>query len=64
MTPTIPYGDLLKRHRQIFHQFFQLNVIDKYKSLQEAEAHKLLLNLLESPERYHEHVRRYVAPVH
>ncbi|PAV17223.1 cytochrome P450 [Pyrrhoderma noxium] len=52
-----PYSDELRKSRQLLHRHLQVNVVPRYFKVQEAAVHKLLDNLLSSPEEFLKHVR-------
>lgn len=55
----MPYGDELRRSRQMLHRFFQSSAIGDYAELQTKVTHKMLERLLKSPDEYHDIVRQY-----
>ncbi|PAV17224.1 cytochrome P450 [Pyrrhoderma noxium] len=52
-----PYGDELRKSRQLLHRHFQINAVPRYYQIQEVSTHKLLDNLLSSPEDFFKHIR-------
>ncbi|KJA26058.1 hypothetical protein HYPSUDRAFT_64270 [Hypholoma sublateritium FD-334 SS-4] len=59
----MPYTDRWRRHRRLFHQYFQPRKLTKYYSSQ----HKLTINLLDqlsrSPQHFVPHIRQYVSSI-
>ncbi|KIJ25389.1 hypothetical protein M422DRAFT_273670 [Sphaerobolus stellatus SS14] len=53
---TLPYGSTWRKHRQAFHQYFNMNVAPKYRSMQLKGARGLLRQLLDCPD--HDALRR------
>lgn len=53
----MPYGIWWRRHRRTFHHQFHPNVVHKYHSTQVDTTRAFLRHLLESPDRFFEHVR-------
>ncbi|KAH7888354.1 cytochrome P450 [Phlebopus sp. FC_14] len=60
LTPT---GPRLKRMRKALHSHLQPKAAQTYERLQTLHAHETILRLLDSPERYQDHVRAYAASV-
>lgn len=56
----IHYGELWRRHRRLFHQKFRQNAVSEFHPLQTSKIQVLLRNLLENPEEFSLHVRKYV----
>lgn len=52
-----PYGDNLKKSRQLLHRHLQLSVVPEYYPILESSTHKLLEGLLNTPDDFVEHVR-------
>lgn len=56
----MPYGDRWRRHRKWFAAaFLDKKALESYVPIQQRETYKLLAGLLESPDAYHAHIRRY-----
>lgn len=55
---TIPYGPWWKRHRTLFHQYFNANTTPDHHPVQAKETYVMLQNLAESPDNLPYHVRR------
>ncbi|KAI0705578.1 CyP450 monooxygenase [Earliella scabrosa] len=51
------YGPWWRRHRRIFHQFFNTNAIVDYRPSQRREAHLLVLRLIKDPASFVHHIR-------
>ncbi|KAF9036901.1 cytochrome P450 [Hymenopellis radicata] len=56
----LPYGDLWKKHRKIFHQEYRQEAMEDFREDQQRAAIDLLRNLSETPERWMTHLRLYV----
>ena len=54
----LPYGLWWRRHRRLFHQIFNINVVSKYIPIQRREVHTFLRRLLDTPENFLHHVRQ------
>ena len=54
----IPYGDELRKSRQLLHKYFQSSVVSEYLPIQEASTHNLLRGLLKNPEDYAHLIRQ------
>ena len=50
-------GEEWAKRRKLFNQHFSPAVIKKYEHIQIQSTHRMLLNLLVSPDQYEEHVR-------
>ncbi|KAH9834412.1 cytochrome P450 [Rhodofomes roseus] len=58
----MPYGDQWRRHRKWFAAaFLDKKALDSYVPIQQRETHKLLAGLLESPDAFPAHVKRYIG---
>lgn len=51
------YGERWKKHRKVFHQFFNQNAVDKYRPVQTREGRMLLRRLLKNPDGFLQHIR-------
>jgi len=60
---TIPYGPWWKRHRSLFHQYFNANNTSDYHPVQMKETYVMLQNLAQTPDDFFHHVRRTAAAV-
>ncbi|EMD42231.1 hypothetical protein CERSUDRAFT_110763 [Gelatoporia subvermispora B] len=60
---TQPYGGWWRKHRTLFHQYFQLNTIEQYYPVQLKEAYVMLRNLLDTPDKFYPHIRRTAAAI-
>ncbi|OBZ78535.1 O-methylsterigmatocystin oxidoreductase [Grifola frondosa] len=59
---TMGYGDRCRKHRKWIHEAFQAKpVLESYYPLQRRESSVLLSGLLESPEAYIAHFRRFAS---
>jgi len=52
-----PYGDRHRRLRQYLNRFLHPSVVPSYIPLQTRETHKLLNQLLDTPEKFMHHIR-------
>ncbi|KAL5520731.1 hypothetical protein ACEPAF_2734 [Sanghuangporus sanghuang] len=59
----LPYGDELKRSRQMLHQFLQPSAVIDYADLQTQATHRMLEGLLRSPDKYPELVRHSAGEI-
>lgn len=57
------YGSRWRRHRKLFRQFFNPKVLLPYRHIQEGDARRLALRILQEPEGFLEHIRLYVSPI-
>ena len=55
------YGEKSKRQRKYMQSYFQKGRLPDYYPVQVREAHHLLNDLLDDPEEYRIHIRRYVV---
>ena len=55
----LPYGSQWRRQRKMFHQFFNSSTVEAYQPSQLSEARKFLVKLLDSPEQFMGHIRRF-----
>jgi hypothetical protein len=54
------YGDEWRKHRRILHQQYRPAAVESYQPLELEKSRELLQNLIESPEEYSMHFRKYV----
>ena len=54
------YGSTWRHHRKMFQQCFNVEAITRYHELQTLEARKTALRLIESPQRFIDHIGLYV----
>ncbi|KAM5534507.1 hypothetical protein V8D89_011839 [Ganoderma adspersum] len=59
--PFMPYGQAWRRRRRAFHQSFDAHVIANYHPIQASHTHRLLHNLLTSPEDFRQHLQFSLA---
>ncbi|KAH9937810.1 cytochrome P450 [Epithele typhae] len=57
--PVQPYGPWWRRHRRAVHQYFNANAVAKYAAFQKLESHRLVRRLIENPQDFLKHIRRY-----
>ncbi|KAF4615430.1 hypothetical protein D9613_003540 [Agrocybe pediades] len=50
-----PYGDDFRRHRRLLNEYFHQKKCISYQAIQSQAAHKLLQNLVATPEKSHTH---------
>ncbi|KAH7906012.1 cytochrome P450 [Hygrophoropsis aurantiaca] len=62
-TSILPYGHEWRRHRRLFHQYFRADVARIYHPMQLQAAHRLLGDLLDSPQHLNAHVDHFAAAV-
>ncbi|THV04845.1 cytochrome P450 [Dendrothele bispora CBS 962.96] len=63
MFSSMKYGPAWKQHRKLFLKHFPINTTTPFHPLQTKEAHVLLRNLLQSPDKFHFHTRRAAAAI-
>ncbi|KAF8560444.1 cytochrome P450 [Imleria badia] len=56
---SMPYGPRWRDHRSLFHRHFRRHMTSNYHPVVLKETHTTLRNLLDSPELYAHHIRRY-----
>jgi hypothetical protein len=61
-TARLPYGPRWRLHRQIYNRVLHAGVAVRYRPMQLAKARRLLLGLLETPDRYHPCLQKCVDP--
>ncbi|KAF8891878.1 cytochrome P450 [Infundibulicybe gibba] len=57
----LSYSDLWRRHRKMFHQYFQHNAVSEFTHLQVAATSDMVLKLLENPDNFGSHVRHCIG---
>ncbi|KAF8837463.1 cytochrome P450 [Paxillus ammoniavirescens] len=62
-TTRMPYGPQWRLHRQLFNRAMHAGAVGRYRPMQLAKARRLLLDLLETPNRYHPCLQKYSASV-
>jgi len=59
----MPYGPWWRKHRTLFHQYFQPKMIPTYRPILLKETHTMIRNFLHSPENFYHHIRRDTAAI-
>lgn len=59
-TVFLEYGDTWRLHRRFFHQTFRSEAVHRFVPLQHRKSCQLLRRLLDSPDRFSEHIFEYV----
>ncbi|KAF8869037.1 cytochrome P450 [Infundibulicybe gibba] len=59
----LPYGDLWRRHQRVFQQSFRKDAAALYEPIQRKKTHKMLRDLLESPNNFRAHIRTTAAGI-
>ena len=54
----LTYGAEWRKHRKLFHEYFQPNVVSEYLPIQKREVHAFLRRLLVTPEDLFHHIRQ------
>ena len=54
----MPYNDSWRHHRRLFSRYFNSTAVTRYRPIQRDAVHRLLLALLDSPERHREHIHQ------
>lgn len=62
-TGVLPYGDLLRQHRKMFHVGFSKEACREYQSMQLSKVHQFLENLISSPNQYPAHLKALSAAI-
>ncbi|THV04329.1 cytochrome P450 [Dendrothele bispora CBS 962.96] len=57
----VRYGPRFRKHRRFIHQTFNEQAARSLRPIQERETLTLIRGLMESPEQYSQHVRRFAA---
>jgi hypothetical protein len=57
------YGSRLQKHRMLLRQFLHRTAMKRHHGILALETHRLVASLIESPDKYLDHVRRYGFPV-
>lgn len=59
LLPFVPFGAALKERRRVFQRYFQSKTFNETLELQKSiHVHRLLLQLLDAPDSYMEHVKQ------
>ena len=58
----MPYGDLWRTHRRLFHHFFNLSATSQFDDKIHNAMNVFLRRLSESPDRFLRHVHLYACP--
>ncbi|KAG1757058.1 cytochrome P450 [Suillus lakei] len=56
-----PFGDKVRRMRRILHSHFRPTAAEAYQPLQVSHAKNTVLNILDDPHNFHNHVMTYAA---
>ncbi|KAK9783103.1 putative Cytochrome P450 [Seiridium cardinale] len=59
----LQYGAEWRKQRKILQSLLSVNVVDRLLPLQEAEATQTMLQLVQDPQGYYDHIRRYTTAV-
>ena len=59
----VPYGDGWRKLRKVCQSLLNVNAVDKLLPIQNAEATQTMAQLLQDPEGYYDHIRRYSTAV-
>ena len=59
----LKYGKEWRKQRKILQSLLNVNVVNKLLPLQEVEATQTMFQLLQDPEGYYDHIRRYTTAV-
>lgn len=55
-----PYNEWWKNSRKLFHKHFQPSAVPQFRPKKLKAAHGFLRQLIDSPERFHEHMQLWV----
>ncbi|KAH7923138.1 cytochrome P450 [Leucogyrophana mollusca] len=53
----MPYNDLWRLHRRLFHQAFRADAAPNFRPIQMRKSHQLLINLLATPQDFSAHLQ-------
>ncbi|KAH7913274.1 cytochrome P450 [Hygrophoropsis aurantiaca] len=53
----MPYNDLWRLHRRLFHQAFRADAAPSFRPIQMRKSHQLLLNILSTPDNFAAHLQ-------
>ncbi|GAB0138040.1 hypothetical protein EsDP_00006287 [Epichloe bromicola] len=59
----LQYGTEWRKQRKILQSILNVSVVDKLLPLQEAEATQTMFQLIQDPQGYYDHIRRYTTAV-
>ena len=54
----MPYGELWRKHRKLFHEHLQSSMIPNYIPIQRRKVHDFLHQLLVTPDNFLPHIRQ------
>ncbi|KAL0954892.1 hypothetical protein HGRIS_003825 [Hohenbuehelia grisea] len=57
----MPYGTLWRKHRKLFHDYFNPGVVERYQETQQAQTKSFMRRLHHSPDEFLEHIRHAFA---
>ena len=56
----LPYGERFRKHRRLISQVLNSQAVVSYRELQSSNVKALLRNLLDHPEKFENHILRFV----
>jgi cytochrome P450 len=59
----LPYGNAWRQQRKVVQSLLNINAVDSMLPVQNAEAVQTLFQLLQDPDGYYDHIRRYSTAV-
>jgi cytochrome P450 len=59
----VPYGDAWRQQRKVVQSLLNVNAVENLLPIQNAEATQTMFQLLQDPEGYYDHFRRYSTAV-
>ena len=59
----MPYGDAWRQQRKVVQSLLNVNAVENLLPIQNAEATQTMFQLLQDPDGYYDHVRRYSTAV-
>ncbi|KAK4215596.1 cytochrome P450 [Rhypophila decipiens] len=59
----LPYGPEWRKQRRILQSLLNINAVDKFLPLQNAEATQTVVDIMHNPNGYYDHIRRYTTAV-
>ncbi|KIM73756.1 hypothetical protein PILCRDRAFT_828807, partial [Piloderma croceum F 1598] len=60
---SMPYGPRLQKHRMFMRQFLHRPIMKRHQGILALETHRLIVSLIDSPDKYLDHVRRATVAI-
>ena len=58
LTSNLQLGEVLQIHRTLLHKYLQLSAVRNYEMQETIAIHRLLGDLLDSPRKFFDHIKR------